>query len=59
MAGRERKGVGKPGAPALAVDALDVHYGRAHVLQAAQAGAGLDIGDRRVAGARAAGPHRR
>jgi uncharacterized protein (UPF0261 family)/ABC-type branched-subunit amino acid transport system ATPase component len=33
MAGRERKGIGKPGAPALAVDALDVHYGRAHVLQ--------------------------
>ena len=33
MAGRERKSVAKPGAPALAVENLDVHYGRAHVLQ--------------------------
>jgi uncharacterized protein (UPF0261 family)/ABC-type branched-subunit amino acid transport system ATPase component len=33
MVGRERKSIAKPGAPALAVDDLDVHYGRAHVLQ--------------------------
>jgi len=33
MARRERKSVGKSGAPALAVENLDVHYGHAHVLQ--------------------------
>ena len=33
MAGRERKGAGSAGAPALAVEHLDVHYGHAHVLQ--------------------------
>ena len=33
MALRERKSVGKPGAPALVVEHLDVHYGHAHVLQ--------------------------
>src|SRR6478672_4778802 len=33
MAGRERKSGAKPGAPALVVEHLDVHYGRAHVLQ--------------------------
>jgi uncharacterized protein (UPF0261 family)/ABC-type branched-subunit amino acid transport system ATPase component len=33
MAGPDRKGEAKAGAPALAIDRLDVHYGRAHVLQ--------------------------
>jgi uncharacterized protein (UPF0261 family)/ABC-type branched-subunit amino acid transport system ATPase component len=33
MAGPGRKDVARPGAPALAVEGLDVHYGRAHALQ--------------------------
>jgi uncharacterized protein (UPF0261 family)/ABC-type branched-subunit amino acid transport system ATPase component len=33
MAGPDRKGEARTGVPALAIDRLDVHYGRAHVLQ--------------------------
>jgi uncharacterized protein (UPF0261 family)/ABC-type branched-subunit amino acid transport system ATPase component len=33
MAGPDRKADDKAGLPALAIDRLDVHYGRAHVLQ--------------------------
>ncbi len=38
MAGSDREAARKAGAPVLAIDRLDVHYGRAHVLQGVSLG---------------------